>query len=294
MDELHHFTSGMKSVFSQQAMDGLLVARQSVGGAGYTAWSGLPFLVEDFSPTVTFEGDNTVMAQQSCKYLIKLFKQVNKGKKVGGLFTYLNELPSFKGLKSRAELAEEFTQPAQIDEALKVCSLSLIDTTLRKFLASGASEVEKTNYLFALDIVGMAQHHIKYLVFVIMRQKVEGSAIDPNLKTHLMNLCSLMGLVYLKENLISGYNCGYFRDGASALIDSALELLLKRIRPQAINLAELFGLKDEVLVSAIGNSYGDIYETHFEWAKTSRLNTPNGNIAKGWMENMMPILKGKL
>lgn len=36
--------------------------RQSLGGAGYTAWSGLPALIEDYSPTVTYEGDNTVMA----------------------------------------------------------------------------------------------------------------------------------------------------------------------------------------------------------------------------------------
>jgi hypothetical protein len=52
----------MKSVYSQQCMDGLLVCRQSIGGAGYTAWSGLPYLIDNFSPVVTFEGDNTVMA----------------------------------------------------------------------------------------------------------------------------------------------------------------------------------------------------------------------------------------
>jgi hypothetical protein len=63
MDEMHHFTSGMKSVYTQACMDGLLVARQSVGGAGYTAWSALPYLIDEFSPVVTFEGDNTVMAQ---------------------------------------------------------------------------------------------------------------------------------------------------------------------------------------------------------------------------------------
>jgi acyl-CoA oxidase len=90
MDKLHHFTSGMKSVYTQTAMDGLLAARQSVGGAGYTAWSGLPFLVDDFSPCVTYEGDNTVMAQQSSKFLNKLVKKVRKGKKVGEVFSYLN------------------------------------------------------------------------------------------------------------------------------------------------------------------------------------------------------------
>jgi acyl-CoA oxidase len=62
LDVLHHFCSGMKSVFSQEGFDNLLVIRQSLGGAGYSAWSGIPRLIEDYSPNVTFEGDNTVMA----------------------------------------------------------------------------------------------------------------------------------------------------------------------------------------------------------------------------------------
>lgn len=109
MDELHHFTSGMKSTFTQQAMDGLMVARQSTGGAGYTAWSGLPYLIDDFSPCVTYEGDNTVMAQQSSKYLMKLVKKVRSGKKLDGVFSYLNELPTFRSLKCSASAADQFT-----------------------------------------------------------------------------------------------------------------------------------------------------------------------------------------
>lgn len=69
LDELHHLTSGMKSVLTQQTNDGLFVIRQSIGGAGYSAWSSLPAIIESFSPVVTFEGDNTVMAQQSARFL---------------------------------------------------------------------------------------------------------------------------------------------------------------------------------------------------------------------------------
>jgi acyl-CoA oxidase len=63
LDIMHHLTSGTKSLYSQICFDGLMVIRQSIGGAGYSAWSGLPYLIDDFSATPTFEGDNTVMAQ---------------------------------------------------------------------------------------------------------------------------------------------------------------------------------------------------------------------------------------
>ena len=43
-------------------------------------------------------------------------------------------------------------------------------------------------------------------------------------------------------------------------------------------------------MSAIGNSYGDIYETQLEWAKTSRMNQYKDGIPKGHKEMIMPIL----
>ena len=78
------------------------------------------------------------------------------------------------------------------------------------------------------------------------------------------------------------------------MLDAAFNHLLTQLRPQAIPLSEIFVLPDWVLMSAIGNSYGDIYETHLEWAQTSRLNNSEGSIPKGWRENVMPILQGKL
>jgi len=53
---------------------------------------------------------------------------------------------------------------------------------------------------------------------------------------------------------------------------------------------------DMILQSAIGNSYGDIYETHLDWAKNSKLNkTKLGDaIPDGYFEYMLPVLKGKM
>ncbi len=47
-------------------------------------------------------------------------------------------------------------------------------------------------------------------------------------------------------------------------------------------------MDDGVLNSAIGNYYGDIYETQLEWAKGSRLN--QDPVIKGFKENLLPIL----
>jgi acyl-CoA oxidase len=59
-------------------MEGILAIRQSLGGAGYSGWSGLPHLIDSFSSAVTYEGDNTVMAMQSFRFLKKLYKKARQ------------------------------------------------------------------------------------------------------------------------------------------------------------------------------------------------------------------------
>lgn len=39
-----------------------------------------------------------------------------------------------------------------------------------------------------------------------------------------------------------------------------------------VSLIEAYQIEDQELISAIGNSYGDIYETQVKWAKMSKLN----------------------
>ena len=61
--EMHGITSGMKALFTWWTFNGLETARQTCGGAGYLLAAGIAGRVLDYSPMVTYEGDNTVMLQ---------------------------------------------------------------------------------------------------------------------------------------------------------------------------------------------------------------------------------------
>ena len=98
----------------------------------------------------------------------------------------------------------------------------------------------------------------------------------------------------MQEYSSIGYESGFFQKGTVTLINEAVKVMLTKLRPQLIPLIEMEHMTDNHLMSAIGNSYGDIYETHLEWAQNSRLNNNKGSIPDGFMENMMPILQGKL
>jgi hypothetical protein len=115
------------------------------------------------------------------------------------------------------------------------------------------------------------------VTFWFFRNRVEGPEIKcDGVRKILKTLCMLYGLFTLNNDCHGCFESGYFKQGApqpfSELILEAIKLLNKEIRPQAINIVESLKIKDNMICSAIGNSYGDIYETHIEWAKTSRLN----------------------
>lgn len=50
-----------------------------------------------------------------------------------------------------------------------------------------------------------------------------------------------------------------------------------------LSIVETFNFSDDLLLSANGNSYGDIYETHLEWTKNSRLNRNEDAIPDGYL-----------
>ena len=115
---------------------------------------------------------------------------------------------------------------------------------------------------------------------------------------NLKNLCVLNGLSQLNIDSVSCYEAGYFDSNQpySDFILDAMKQINRELRPHAISIIESIEFKDIQLQSAIGNSYGDIYETHLRWAKESRLNqTKAGDaIPDGYLETIMPILKAKL
>lgn len=48
--------------------------------------------------------------------------------------------------------------------------------------------------------------------------------------------------------------------GTHSILLDAQKKIMNKVRPQMIPLVEAWGFPDSYLVSAIGNSYGDIYE----------------------------------
>jgi acyl-CoA oxidase len=69
--ELHSASSGLKSLCTMLAADGIETCRRAMGGHGFGGGSGLVGLNSDYLSKPTVEGDNWMITQQVAAYLIK-------------------------------------------------------------------------------------------------------------------------------------------------------------------------------------------------------------------------------
>ena len=234
------------------------------------------------------------MIIQCTRFLKKLYKDYKDGKRTNiPIMNYINNLENNVKKTCSAHTVEQMCTVDTILEAMEVNASAAVISTFEKMEKSKESQKILENDVYALDLLKMGFAHLHVIALTIYRyHSLEKKC--KNLKENLDNLCVLYGLTNLKTDLSNLYECGYLKSGATALIDGSIKHMLDKIRPQALNLCEVWGFTDNLLMSAIGNSYGDIYETHLEWAKSSRLNDDKGSIPDGYMEYVMPILQGKL
>lgn len=270
---VHHLLAGFKSLYSERSNADLEKARSICGGAGYSSWSGMTEMCRNTTPIPTYEGENTVMMSQSSRFLIKSFKKAQKGTKLTFPFEYLNQGEELLSGKTKIVNKDDFLNADVLEKALAVRSYYVMSRTINAIVASKQSEKAKDNEVFAKAKTVMAQYHLEYLSFKIFRNCInEHQFKDPNVK----ELYVLMGNIHALHNIVNDsgaiFDAGFFGQGSFTSMQLAMDELVKKLRPQMLPLVESLRWPDEIIPSAIGNSYGDIYETQLQWAKDSRLN----------------------
>jgi acyl-CoA oxidase len=89
MARTHAATSGLKSLCTRIAADGIEDCRKCCGGHGYLLASGLPEIMCDFLQQCTVEGDNWVICQQTTGHLLKVAMDLMEGRPASPECQYL-------------------------------------------------------------------------------------------------------------------------------------------------------------------------------------------------------------
>ncbi|XP_078483319.1 peroxisomal acyl-coenzyme A oxidase 1-like isoform X2 [Ciona intestinalis] len=284
--ELHALSSGLKAYTSAISNTGLEVCRTSCGGHGYSCASGFPALYTNFTPSVTYEGENTVLLLQCARYLVKCTRDLRSGAKLPGSVAYLS-----CGCDP-SSIGKDFTNVKTLDSLYKQRALGLIRFASGKVDASMAGGMDLVGALneSSVHLVRAAVAHSHYFV---VRNFFEKLSMLASTSQPLMEVLHQLSLFYaldgiaqhsgefLEDGLLSGEDVKQIRQ---LTVD-----MLPRIRVNAVALVDSFEFGDDVLGSVLGRYDGNVYENLFKWAQNSPLNKTD--VHPSYHKYLQPLLQ---
>jgi len=289
MNEFHSILAGCKSFWTWDALNGIEVCRQACGGHGYSSYSGIPLLFDGYGPAVTFEGDNTVMALQTARYLLKVAQHVASGQKVQGVLGYLKTATS---QRCSAKNKDEVSTLEAIEKALQASSAQLIWKVSQKFqtlIGEGHSMKQVWDKKAGIDLFEASRAFINCFTFSGFAQMIREDIKDQKVAAVMSKLCALYGIEKILQHPLGVVESEYFLPVHFVYLKAKKEDLLEELRNDAIGLTDAFAFRDESLCSALAVSDGKVYETLYDWA-VNKNDVNQGNRSEGYFKYIKPVM----
>ena len=271
--EMHALISIAKPLISDRLIACTNEVRMVCGGHGYSSYSGIPSLMQDYHVMVTWEGDNHVLMQQTAKFVMgKFFALMTKGKQPG------YDSLDFLSLEVTADqVCPEFDShkvlmdPSYLVPLLKYLAMRCVLNcmTLGQNLMHFESQWKQWN---ASVPFGLEQVARSYGILYIYKNGLEtAQAIpEPKNKEYFLKLLVIYGLNNLKE--FGQSLTGYFTQDHFTKIDLALLEIYESIKYDILAHCDELFIDDVELNSTLGAKEGGIYENIFSSLLTNSNN----------------------
>jgi acyl-CoA oxidase len=264
--ELHSASSGLKSLCTILAADGIETCRRAMGGHGFGGGSGLVGLNSDYLSKPTVEGDNWMITQQVAAYLIKKMtdrvKDPNAAPKdpTDELFQYY--------LKNREHrIPQTVVKGGKLDDQsiVEVFQWRAADLSYRAYQARVVEKREWTKLMIQLHALSRAYSE-QILVTNFYNSFSTVSALSSP-SPDVLKACFRLYAIYTLDQYASSFTMTNAVNAESVytLQDSILELMAE-LRPHAVKLVDAWSIPDWLLSSALGRSDGKVYEELFDMA----------------------------
>ncbi|KAF9906604.1 hypothetical protein BX616_000673 [Lobosporangium transversale] len=307
--DVHASSSGLKSLTTTMAAAGIEECRRCCGGHGFSSFSGLPLLLQDYVPNVTWEGDNYILSQQTGRYLFKSFRELVAKRASGERNTalqinnptlaYMNAYLENPSLKCPVTSAVQFHNPEIQLTAFGHRAAHLVAQVVH------ALDVEKRTWNSMLvDIYNVSTAHCQFVLVQNFILGIRGEMPQPNgvvdptaslsssAKQVLTRLSDLFALHMIHKEPGQFLASGYLEaKHLKWLGEAIMELMEKKIRPDAVALVDAFAFPDYMLHSAIGAYDGKIYERYTEMATHEPLNKTE--VVAGYEQYIKPFTNPK-
>ncbi|SAL95982.1 hypothetical protein [Absidia glauca] len=259
LKETHSTSAGLKAFCTWNCLSTIEQCRQSCGGHGYSAYTGLAAMYQDFAVQCTWEGDNTILTLQAGRYLISSYREAAKGKKLAPGVGYLNHLDTLIGKRCPATSPQDILDYNVLVEAWQVICANVVKNAALEFeacIARGLSADDAYEECSQSRLYAAKLHSYGYL----FQRFVDGvSKLQGNIAVVLREVCLLYGLYAIEDNAGAFLQYEYFSPTQIEFVRSQVNVLCKAVRDQAIPLVDAFNLSDYVINSPLGCKDGNVY-----------------------------------
>ena len=269
--DLHATSCALKAYGSTVAGEGLEVCRRACGGHGYSSFSGIGTWYADYLPTLTWEGDNYMLTQQVCRYLLKSGRAVLSGKAGENDTTRI-----LKAYLARRDVGASFDVLASDTELVEAFGWRVAHLTFEA-LARRDEEKRPWNSLL-VDFHRLSTAHAQYMVVksfhdALVHDEATKSSLDRQTITILHSLFRLFALHTLEREASEFFSSAAVTVRQITLARKAVMKLLEEIRPHAVRLVDAWKFSDWQLDSSLGRYDGNVYQDMFY--RASELNPLN-------------------
>ncbi|KAK7102852.1 peroxisomal acyl-coenzyme A oxidase 1-like [Littorina saxatilis] len=274
--ELHCQTSAIKAYTSDVTVRLLEICRQSCGGHGYLLSGGIGLLCSSALPLVTVEGENSVLYQQTARYLMKQVAKAVVGEKTSEAVAYLHIKDSGPDPGNMLRSAADCLNLDTLVHLYRHMACSVVTGAARQLqiaMEQGAEQHVAWNNNMVSLIRAAKVHSQLYVVeaFVAEIRQLSKTA-SVSLVSVLTSLCQFYTLHSIVENAGNFLATQTITPDELEVIRKAELQVMAAVRHDAVPLVDAFDLHDVSLHSALGCYDGNVYERLYALAQKSTLN----------------------
>jgi acyl-CoA oxidase len=264
LNEIHSLLSSIKAVSSWMAIGIVQDCREACGGLGFSAYSSLGRYKSYQDIHTTWEGDNSVLIQQTGKYILKIVQKSFKGQKINPstlsfLKFDLEEIKNFKAMFTRREDLEN-----------EKCLIELLEYRVNYLMHTSLLRLQE-NSVAALDITEAWNNSQIYHIQDLSKAYGELMMAKEFIKfyTVLSSECKETGdimqkffFLYCVDRIVNNISC-YF-DGAvtssqERIAKDSILKLSSELAEVSVKIVDALSAPDSLIDSAIGSTDGQAY-----------------------------------
>ncbi|WFD31990.1 acyl-CoA oxidase [Malassezia sp. CBS 17886] len=270
----HASSSGLKAFCTWATLNTIEVCRQSCGGHGYSAYTGLASLGQDFAVHCTWEGDNTILALQAGRSLIAAYQDAQQGKKQGEALNYLNDLD--RVLNSKCASIEALDSFDTIEAGWQCTAARFVKIAAdeyERYVQQGLTREEAYEQCSQVRFVA-ASIHTTGFIFRRFRTVVEHHPDGPDgVKRALHALAKLYALWQIEEKGGFFLRAGFLSPDQLDAVSRRVTELCADVRKFAVILVDSFAFTDHIINSPLGRYDGNVYQEYFNMVRRNNPQT---------------------